>query len=468
MDLVGNDELQNEEMMRKMWKESMKSVNCTQARITYDNFLLLMKGQTKEPVTPEQKDRSGSSRTGVSLRALPEGVEVSNGEVDNVCELLAGDVGDMALTPDVSPILSGRIVKETRFLGRESDEEISMHSLPNLGVKDMNDSSDSSIRMSPGTGADGHSPNVCKIITDVPVSSDTNAPGLDLDSENRPTLDSRMRSFSLGNEVDENAPGDDVMQKSGNDWRRAINLPEHDRNLDDELAKNKSAIAVNRQLYRAHRQMRIAVMDASRRFEEQQARRARDTLIAQKDAEYGAGLVMRHGYKVQVTSEAIRGLLETNKEEQQVLVEKANRRGGRGRHARKKTISDMSAMMAGSMTQDELGDISKLAGHSQTPNPQRSIFSESLSSGLGLDMPSFIEGVQSAAPPLPLLMGDSNVPVPVVDMAEEIRLATVPGEFRKTLDPFSSDGMYGGSRMSAKLVTDIQAESLKRKLVKKS
>ena len=48
MDLLGNDALHSEEMMTKMWGDSMKAVNCNEARITYDDFLLLMKGQTKE------------------------------------------------------------------------------------------------------------------------------------------------------------------------------------------------------------------------------------------------------------------------------------------------------------------------------------------------------------------------------------------------------------------------------------
>ena len=50
MDLVGNDSLHSEEVMRKMWTDSMNAVNCHQGRIAYDSFMLLMKGQgqTKE------------------------------------------------------------------------------------------------------------------------------------------------------------------------------------------------------------------------------------------------------------------------------------------------------------------------------------------------------------------------------------------------------------------------------------
>ena len=54
MDLMGNDAEQSEDAMRSMWGDSMKACNCSHARITYENFLLLMKGQTKETVEPER------------------------------------------------------------------------------------------------------------------------------------------------------------------------------------------------------------------------------------------------------------------------------------------------------------------------------------------------------------------------------------------------------------------------------
>ena len=125
------------------------------------------------------------------------------------------------------------------------------------------------------------------------------------------------------------------------------------KNINEELP-NKSALSANRQLYRAHRQMRISVLEASRQFEEMKATRARDTLMKEQVKEaMGAGLVMRHGTKLQVTSEAIRKYLDEATAEQNLLLETANRRGGRGRASRKKTISDMSAFVP-SMGQDEM------------------------------------------------------------------------------------------------------------------
>jgi hypothetical protein len=44
MDLMGSDALQSEDAMRRMWGDSLRAVKCQHARITYDDFLLLMKG----------------------------------------------------------------------------------------------------------------------------------------------------------------------------------------------------------------------------------------------------------------------------------------------------------------------------------------------------------------------------------------------------------------------------------------
>jgi hypothetical protein len=208
------------------------------------------------------------------------------------------------------------------------------------------------------------------------------------------------------------------------DARRATHLPEHGHKDEviDSLIKDesKTPLVVNRTLYRAHRQMRLAVLEASKRFEEQQAQRARDILTAEeegKEAEamgtYGAGLVMRHGQKKSVTSEAVRTWLIQNEKRQAALVEKANKRCGRGRRTRKKTISDMSGMLA-SMNSEE-------------------------ASGAPLSSISTDETGPSSSPSK---MSDSTLPDgPLADGV--VRDATVPGVFRKTVDPFSKNGLYG-------------------------
>jgi hypothetical protein len=444
MDLVGDDDLQNEKDMREMWKDSMKSVNCTQGRITYDNFVLLMKGQTKEPEPERLHTPIRQSGLGPNLVAVPEGVSMEDLEHEDV------ETTESQLTPTVGAF------KGDGLLHGKSDDEISVHSLPNLGAKDFSESSNGSSGMI--AGHETSSPAIHKIITEVPPA-EPDTPGLSIDEDEAPITPSslgRPRSYSLTDKAESTTPKDENgLARFKSDSRRAIALPEHENNLHDSMSK-KSALIVNRQLYRAHRQMRLAVMEASRRFEEQQTRRARDTLIAQK-----AGLVMRHGRREQVTTEAIRRYLEESKAEQQVLVEKANRRGGRGRASRKKTISDMSGMLVGSMGQDELGDIAAKA--CKTPDHQKSLFNSSMNK---LDMPSLAEGNLS----LPGLQPrPSNIPrpapvvdvvdLPVVDVVEAVvRGATVPGKFIATEDPFGTDGMYGGSRINSELVNEIKSK----------
>jgi len=272
----------------------------------------------------------------------------------------------------------------------------------------------------------------------------------------------------------------------GVDTRRAINLPERHDAIQDELAK-KSAITVNRELYRAHRYMRISVLEASRRFEEKQAIRARDTLMKEEMKKaMGAGLVMRHGTKLHVSTDAIRDYLDQTAAEQRAQIEKANRKGGRGRRTRKKTISDMSAMLSPSMGQDELGRIATEAAWSQTPDSKRSVQHynfegieglpdlstrggglppANLKTSLALRTTVIGEPIKrrNSSGQRPLRNNSGQRPLPTIPMApltakedpassipnlpqvdhKSVRKATVPGRFLKTEDPFGASGMYG-------------------------
>ena len=90
-------------------------------------------------------------------------------------------------------------------------------------------------------------------------------------------------------------------------------------------------------------------------------------------------------------------------------MEMANRRGGRGKRHRKKTISDIGGML-GSMAQEEMTKLSIEAAASSEMEP---------------DVPTIIEtsGTED---------DDTNP-----------RGATVPGDFRKVNDPFGVHGKYG-------------------------
>jgi Ca2+-binding EF-hand superfamily protein len=455
INLVGNDDLHNEEEMRCMWGESMSNLNSTQAHITYNDFLLLMKGQANEGFAKPKSLKFQPPQLG----PLPEGVQVGGGDEDKEADTSPSERHELGARVD-----SVQSEDTSHFLTKANLDEGSQHSLPNLGVAALYSSG--SFTLTPLSGSSN------KDITTAPLGDSFKIPDLSPNtlkarSIPQPSLVTRRRSKSLEDEnVDLNESGEFGGFK---DTRRALNLPEHSHKeaVKDELA-NKSALAVNRQLYRAHRQMRLSVLEACKRFEEQQASRARDTLMKEKVKEaMGAGLVMRHGTKFQVTSDAIRTYLEEAQAEQQALVDKANRRGGRGRSARKKTISDMSAMMNPSLGQDEM-DLLAAKATSQTPNSPRDVFNSSFSAVH--NMPDLSQGTIAknlGVPPKPsghggdrdneaALEKESCVPnLPQVDHVDT-RKATVPGQFHKTTDPFSSQGMYGGSRLRDEAVNQIQ------------
>jgi len=152
--------------------------------------------------------------------------------------------------------------------------------------------------------------------------------------------------------------GEDIHIISPNNALRGINLPEHehkDKQIEDLIHdESKTPLFVNRNLYRAHRQMRLGVLEACKRFEDMQLYRLQqEHQQKQNDATNqvvgGAGLVMKHGHTEKLSTEAIRKILQERQAKQQLLLDKANKssgRGGRRRDRRKKTVSDMSAMLA--------------------------------------------------------------------------------------------------------------------------
>jgi hypothetical protein len=175
------------------------------------------------------------------------------------------------------------------------------------------------------------------------------------DYSTRPSL-SRGRSVSLDEKdtlKEEAESRKSFLTKLDSDSRQAM-IPEHatcisdiDRVAQDET---KTPLVINRTLYRAHREFRLTLTEACKRFEDEQMRRAKETLRAKESAgaKYTASLVMRHGQAL--SDESIKKFLAETMEEQRKQVDQANRRGGRGRHSRKKTNSDMSGMLSGPAT----------------------------------------------------------------------------------------------------------------------
>jgi hypothetical protein len=460
MDLMGSDAVQSEAAVKQMWGESMNAVKCQHQRITYDDFLLLMKGQSKE--APPQLDLGASveSLKGTAqLFVVEESHEGdSHTEGSPTADVPGPTNGDVALpggmiisglTSEVNGVIP--IASPTNIVctpSRPSWNLAGSQSAPSTPaghrfVMDI-DTMDSPLSMdedddinTSGPGVPGTSASLTPPMTPVRGVSDYVTPysGRRMSVEiqeklgslalpgltSKPDPYTRRRSRSVDDkekeEGDLHAAADAVLD---------LILPETDHKHVKEPVvavkeESKTALQVNRKIYRAHRQMRLAVLEASKRFEEQQTAHARDVILAKQLAEnetdpsmgmIQAGLVMRHGHSKQ-DAEAIGMLLREDRTQQHVLVEKANRRGGRGRRSRKKTISDMSGMLSTSMGQDEMTLLADSAAKGQTPDP-------------ALLKDDF--AVETTA-----LASDSP----------ELRGATVPGEFKRTSDPFGKQGRYG-------------------------
>jgi calcium-dependent protein kinase len=438
MDLMGNDIEKSEDAMRSMWGDSMKACNCQHARITYENFLLLMKGQPKEQEQDELEETSAFTSSSIRFQAgqqpqplhvlheirSEEGHTTDEDDHHDKIVLASGDVVNLSdgSISESKTELKPPFRKTPIEVIDEVDTPLSMDDDDDIANNGSSFSGTLTPPMSPLRGpADYITPRGGDRTgsSRSPVFRDLDKlaplPGTVPEFPTKPEFH-RRRSRSVDDQDNDDENRGPLFVT---DARRATHLPEHghkDKVIDSLIKdESKTPLVVNRTLYRAHRQMRLAVLEASKRFEEQQAQRARDILSAEEEGKdvgpYGAGLVMRHGQKKPVTSEAVRSWLLQNEKRQEALVEKANKRCGRGRRTRKKTISDMSGMLA-SMNSEEAAGV-----------PLSSISTEEHS---------------------PSKMSDSESALPDGTFADGVvRDPTVPGVFRKTVDPFSKNGLYG-------------------------
>lgn len=477
MELMGNDDLLSEEALEGMWTDGMKQAHSPNARITYDDFLLLMKGQSTEAPALEPLENSISRLQNAMLFSVPEGQ--SGFEPIAEDELTSESKKGPTALPSRDKIdPDGKLKQFDGLVPSTESPVLQIHSAPVSPLKPLDGADpdlESPLSMDDDEGYDTmHQRNAFRDLTppQTPtrgaedyITPLTGRRSVDFNTKNiesitvpglptkSPTLYVRRRSRSVDDKdsEDKEEKNEPVFNP---DSRRATFLPEHSHTQSEIEAlvrdESKSALVVNRKLYRAHRQMRLAVLEASKRFEEQQAEHAKEVLMAQREEEEGgsteeggsaelnkpfhAGLVMKHGHKKQVSSEAIKKMLQDNQEEQQALVEKATRRGGRGRRTRKKTISDMSGMLATSKGQDEMNQIAVDAASPGAESSSEVLTSLSngdrvIGKGWAKNRASITEGIPT---------------VPEEDLVNpDMRAPTVPGEFRRTSDPFGADGQYG-------------------------
>jgi len=561
MDLMGNDASQSEDAMRRMWGDSMEACQNKDAHITYDDFLLLMKGQTREcarpgavPVgmMPAMTSLSGGLGAGLGAglgdlhtlhevhaedqshsheEASPDVDAVSGPSQDEVLVLPSGGVVSVAdgavtglrskatkrlstgsgasgggaskrgsigedrsshrgsmgsassrnqsspgvsLTAPNTPLVYGKMGpdileaplsmdtdddddekiseeadKKLRF--RIMDENGMVSSVPNLGSEGVN-GGDFTPPQTPTRGAvDFITPISQRDKLQSPASlqqdGTSSLPRLD-----RPGL-SRRRSRSVDDQdrvEEDDASAPRLIGLLPADSSRAILMPEHLHNKPevDTIIKDKTKtpLVVNRQLYRAHRQMRLAVLEASKRFEEQRAEMEIERLKAANPRPVpSAGLTMRHGHKKELSSESLQHIMMQNQQDEKKNLEKASRRSGRGRRSRKKTVSDMAGMLSSVPPEELIMDPtpSKADKAAADAKMKKEQFNESNHSD---SMPA--ESSMPAATGLDRGVTDSAA----YEAKQHYHLKpTTPGVFRRTVDPFSemSGRIYGLKNMGS-------------------
>mmetsp|Transcript_11866 Transcript_11866/g.21915 ORF Transcript_11866/g.21915 Transcript_11866/m.21915 type:complete len:1141 (-) Transcript_11866:103-3525(-) len=466
MDLMGDDTFENEDQMLKMWGESMKDVNLR--FINYEEFVLLMKGQKRDresrpflrssleglaavpEITSDDEDVHTPHGSFIELEFAPVAILPVNNETN---EVIAAARKPKLSPKEASPVPVGSSP------GRKSLLRMGSNSAPATPVHfgkrfDEIEQSDSPLSMDEGESgrkslktsfteqygfqipnldltppqtpvrgpADYVTPTVARATINPQLISNLSPPDLSFPGTN--TLHMSMirgRSVSLDEKdtlLEEAETRRSMMFKR--DSRRAMAIPEHTHNVSDIDRviedKTKTPLVVNRALYRAHREFRHAVTEACKRFEDEQMRRAKETLQAQEGAKCSAGLVMRHGQAL--SDQSIKTFLKKTLEEQQKQVDQANRRGGRGRRSRKKTISDMSGMMGGPEPE-------------ATVAVRRTVDEATVAAGKTVDEEPKKEAL-----------------APVKENENLLRNPTKPGEFRRTnYDPFQRKPIfenYGG------------------------
>ena len=498
---MGSDAVASEDDMERMWGDGLRSVQGQHARITYDDFLLLMKGQTMESHvdidgTEATLDMNSSGRSAqASLSAVLDVKKpsdphfVANGGMNGPSSQVGAERSPTN-QKEYLPIKVEHFDSPVSMDDGEDDDEVVA-----CGPGVPGTAASLTPPASPFRGADiyatpGEQRRAFCELKD--MNESLGIPGLpysvtsDVNSQNslnlsRPPQYTRRRSRSLDEQESQtkDKPANSVKEDESKRLTAVAEVvmdmifPEIDHSKSashNEISEtihdsSQSALVVNRKLYRAHRHMRMAVLEASKRFEEQQAEHAKEVILAEREASESrriahAGLVMRHGHKKQVSSKSIRSLLEKNRQQHLVLVEKANRSSGRGRRSRKKTVSDMSSMLT-SIGQD---DLTQAAMHSsatpsntdspyivynQTTIPEDSSvpFSDSMENQLQEAYDTFKIDSSHGMPTMMLPSLGTNVDVinadTVIEQVGHERPSTVPGDFRTTHDPFGSTGRYG-------------------------
>mmetsp|Transcript_1149 Transcript_1149/g.2512 ORF Transcript_1149/g.2512 Transcript_1149/m.2512 type:complete len:972 (-) Transcript_1149:398-3313(-) len=301
-DLMGNDV--TADSVQAMFAESLTACKSRQERITYEDFLLLMKGQTKDSV------QKSPVVTSVTAETIP----------------------DLYLLP---PRLSQSSEPEEGF-NFKTFETMTQKGLT-VTAEHENEMEDTNIGLSMDDDDDDRIKPLKPIPTFLTAAIRRRAKSYD-ESEDGGSSENLLEGFKK------------LKKPLDADINRALLLPERKKSMEqNKTEEDKSILVANREMYRTHRMMRLAVIEASKQFEDSQKRRTMQAIA--KESNISAGLVMRRGFDANMSSESVRAEMMKQDLNRRQVVDRATRKGGRSR--RKKTVSDMSAMMGPIMAQQE-------------------------------------------------------------------------------------------------------------------
>ena len=417
LDLMGASDGESEAAIMAMFQDSLQLCRSKHARITYDDFLLLMKGQTYEDAGLLNHNQAPVMHSPiVSYRRTKKGLTppdmlILDGTGPNAMPIMPSLGGSsLTLMPSIPSLTSGfmppshktasltdltaadgvflPVVAEEPRAETEAEAATILESVthmsfdipkvPLLPSFDMQYQDQGPLSFD----AQDTPPSLTPPIPSTPVQASSltelSMSPCAIPKQALPQRMNRNRSRSYDSS-DVATPDSPLTPRptlpaasakplnSPLDSRRSILLPEHlhhvpgDKSIlkgmvsDSEVLTNpskKTMLVVNRELYRVHRRMRLAVLEASKRFEEKQIMREclnMDQKGHAKKAEEGvaAGLVMRHGAQARQDStgaQTMREMLRQREKEREEQLAAATRKAGR-RSRRNKTVSDMSAMM---------------------------------------------------------------------------------------------------------------------------
>lgn len=317
LDVMGATEPQEQEEIKRMYHDSLTSCRRDQTRdanhIYYEDFLLLMKGQCR--------DKEGNI-CAASPRLLPtETTSMPSCLPELTLSPLVEDLSESSVegSPSRENVLKKRV--------KQSDEDNSLDDF-----------------------------SLSKEKLDIVVEESNDKLG-------RQRL--RSHSFDDSRHNNPNIHGKLTPRDDSTPSPKAMPLNFFPISLQDtkrtsqnhHTVESVSNIGNNRELYRSHRKLRLAVLDASKRFEEETARRVLKEIESKSSvpqhSNTNAGLIMRRGTnnvrnrEKELSSEAIRKILQQREMEHRKNMQEASKRGGR-RGKRQRIVSDLTSMMSSS------------------------------------------------------------------------------------------------------------------------